>query len=479
MAIRILTQNSIENTNIDGARDNHFNAGMRSGIVKGTYNEGKLFTPANNIISLDTCELRICGHRIVIDDPISIEFANKPSVDIRYSVIAKISMERMDFNPTFTFEVKDANLPLEQSNFYDAPNSLGHEYELELGRFTLTKNLIIEDLVETGELITGGIGAGSGDGELVVQIGEVYAETLSAGANAEVNVTSDDKGINFAFYIPRGEDGEKGEKGNSFYKSNEVKEENIDTTFLKSEFSIDISDVHTGDYIIDGSGTFVFRVYNVDDNLIYVNKSFTIKGVQGVQGERGVQGIQGETGRGIYNTSETLNSEINSTSYISPSSLSTIDGETEFIVNSLIIDNNGTVAIGKYSTPIQIIAETLFSVKGEQGIEGKAGEDGLNGRSVFLTSYNLSSQSVGTSLDYVSSLMINNPVPVDEFAVGSIIIDRNGTMAVAKYTMHDSSSSQYSIYYEYITSLKGEQGKVGATFTYDENTKTLTINTEV
>ena len=93
MFYRILTKNGVDNTNIDGARDHNFNAGRRSGIVKGALNQGNFFTSSNNTIVLDTCELRLCGHRIVIDEAKSISFHNQPSVPIRYSLVAQIIVD--------------------------------------------------------------------------------------------------------------------------------------------------------------------------------------------------------------------------------------------------------------------------------------------------------------------------------------------------------------------------------------------------
>ncbi len=72
MSYKILTKNGVEITNIDGARAEHFNAGMRSGIVKGVLNEGNFASSSSNSIFLDTCELRIFGLRIVIDEPVDI-----------------------------------------------------------------------------------------------------------------------------------------------------------------------------------------------------------------------------------------------------------------------------------------------------------------------------------------------------------------------------------------------------------------------
>ena len=92
MSIKILTQNSIDNTNIDGARQNHFSAGMRSGIVKGAFNEGRFFATASNIIALDTCELRISGHQVVVDNLEAITLSDRTITPTKYSMIAEIQV---------------------------------------------------------------------------------------------------------------------------------------------------------------------------------------------------------------------------------------------------------------------------------------------------------------------------------------------------------------------------------------------------
>ena len=54
MAIKILTQNGIDNTNIDGARSYNFNAGGRSGIIAGALSGGDFITTASNVVGTDS-----------------------------------------------------------------------------------------------------------------------------------------------------------------------------------------------------------------------------------------------------------------------------------------------------------------------------------------------------------------------------------------------------------------------------------------
>ena len=108
--IRILTQNGIENTNIDGARDHHFNAGNRSGIVKGVLNEGRLFSAGDNAIDLDTCELRVFGHRVVIDAVEHRVIQGLPESPTEYSLVASLTR----FESTISFELIIQPYPLSQ-----------------------------------------------------------------------------------------------------------------------------------------------------------------------------------------------------------------------------------------------------------------------------------------------------------------------------------------------------------------------------
>lgn len=214
MSYKILTKNGIENTNIDGARGENFNAGMRSGIVKGALNEGNFNTNASNSIFLDTCELRISGHRIVIDEIIYKTFTNTPTTPTRYSLVAQVVVNDSS-NVDFSMFVQSANTTLVQDNLYKTLNGAG-TYQLEIGRFTLQPDGTITDVVRTADLITGGSSA-SGSGN--INIGYVTTNTLDAGMEAEVDIEErvdpeDGKTyIDFNFDIPQGPQGPQGETG--------------------------------------------------------------------------------------------------------------------------------------------------------------------------------------------------------------------------------------------------------------------------
>lgn len=204
--IKVLTQNSVDNTNIDGARQIYFSAGNRSGIIKGSLNEGRLFLSSSNTLSLDTCALFISGHYILITEPISYNFLTKPSKPTRYAYVAQIKV--INGNPDFSLIMQSAITPLIQDNLFKTEKGDG-TYQLELGRVTLLPNGMIEDPVRTADVITGGK---SEDGS-EIYIGTVTTNTLASGLEAEFDVDSrfDEVRkkwvIDFKVGIPKGADG--------------------------------------------------------------------------------------------------------------------------------------------------------------------------------------------------------------------------------------------------------------------------------
>ena len=341
MAYKILTKNGIDNSNIDGARGEYFNSGMRDGIVQGVLNEGTFIASSSNIISLGTCELRIAGHRIVIDEPVYHTFNNAPSSDTRYAYVAQIIVGN-DQSVDFSLFIQTASTPLIQNDLYKTISGAG-TYQVEIGRFTLLTSLTIEDVVRTIDVITGGTGKGSGS---TINIGTVTTQTLDPDVDAEVDVDDryeEDEGkeyLDFKFAIPKGDKGDKGEQG-----------------------------------------------------------------IQGIQGEQGIQGIQGEkgdkgdTGTSITNATAgtpTTSGDITTTPIIftfSDTTTKTVNvsaqkgekgdkGETG-ATNSLSI---GTVTTGEAGTqasatitgdaPNQTLNLTI--PKGDTGATGQAGQDGVN-----------------------------------------------------------------------------------------------------
>lgn len=279
--VRILTKNGVENTNIDGARDNNFNAGGRSGIVKGVLNEG-LFTAQGSELVFDTCELRISGHRVVIEEPTRVRFSGIPSYAERFQYIAKIT----NTDGAISFELITTVIhELEQD---DILNGNG-VYEFEIGRFTHDTNGNITDVVRTADVITGGTGSG-GDGGFVV--GNVNTETLDAGLDAEVDVEQNTEtgAVDFSFAIPQGKTGAAGVGISSVSK--------ISTDGLVDTYTITLTNGKTYDFTVTngakGSDGTTFTPSVSQDGII----SWTNDG--GKANPSSVS-IKGNTGVGIYN----------------------------------------------------------------------------------------------------------------------------------------------------------------------------------
>ena len=222
MAFKILTENSVDNTNIDGARAEHFNAGLRDGIVKGAFNEGTFTALASNVISFDTCELRISGHRVIIDEIWTQTFSSSPSVATRYALVGQIVVDSSS-NVDFSLFVQNAATQLVKDNLFRTENGAG-TYQVEIGRFTLTPNGTIADVKRTLDLITGG---SSGMGEHFVA-GNITTTMLDAGMDA--NVTAEDvydangdyKQTDFSFELP--------ETAGTVVKVNNIEQANLDFT---------------------------------------------------------------------------------------------------------------------------------------------------------------------------------------------------------------------------------------------------------
>ena len=152
--IKILTQNGIENTNLDGARDGYFNSGGKDGISSGILNNGTL-TAQGNVLTLDTCEMRIKGHRIVIDEPITKTISGFPTVDTNYQFIAKITYN--DGSVTFDTEVRPTTSLIQD----DILNGNG-TYEVVIGGFIHKTDGTIANLVPMMRVIFGGSGVPAG-----------------------------------------------------------------------------------------------------------------------------------------------------------------------------------------------------------------------------------------------------------------------------------------------------------------------------
>ena len=153
MAIKVLTKLGAEISHIDDARAYNFDAGMRSGIVKGAFREGKFFA-TGNVIALEPCELRIYGHRIVISETWSYAFTNAPTTLKKYSLIAQIQVT--DNDVLFSLFVQDYATPLIKENLYATESGKG-TYQERIGAFNLDTDGNVVDLLRTIDVITANI----------------------------------------------------------------------------------------------------------------------------------------------------------------------------------------------------------------------------------------------------------------------------------------------------------------------------------
>ena len=332
--IRILTKNNIDNTNIDGARDFNFNAGRRSGIVKGALNQGNLFSSSSNTIALDTCELRLCGHRIVIDAVEYKTLVNIPSTPIRYSLISQVVVDD-NSNVNFELFLQTSSTSLIQDNL--DKNGIG-TYQLEIGRFTQQMDGTITDVVRTADLITGGIGNSDGG---AINVGNVTTNTLEAGMEAEVDIEErfepkDKKTYtDFTFSIPKGDQGIQGEKGDQGIQG--VQGE-------KGE---------KGDQ--------------------------GVQGVQGEKGEKGDKGDTGATGNGIISISKTGTSKLVDTYTISFTSGATTTFQVTNGKGITKIEKTATSGlVDTYTITFNDATTSTFQVtNGAKGDKGEKGDTGV------------------------------------------------------------------------------------------------------
>lgn len=200
MLTRILTKNATDITNIDGARQNNFVAGMRSGIVKGAFNEGTLFASSNNTIALDTCELIISGHRVIIESVAFVTLANAPSINTKKSLIAEIVVS--DSIPSFRLFVEPSTYNLTQNNLFKDGTGNG-TYQIEIGTFLHKTDGTITDVFRTINVITGGYGAGGDTGVEDIEFNAI-AVPLSSDSKPTANIdyNEETKQYDFVLGIP-------------------------------------------------------------------------------------------------------------------------------------------------------------------------------------------------------------------------------------------------------------------------------------
>ena len=183
MSYKILTKNAVENTNIDGARDHFFNSGNQDGLVKGALNEGTLTVSSNSII-LDTCELRISGHRVVVTSSETTTISSVPATTQEMSLIAQIIVSS-DSTPVFSVFAQQSSIALIKNNLFKTISGAG-TYQIELAKFTQSSTGVLSNLVKTVPVIS--IGGGGSSVEVVQEKGTSTTAVMSQNAvTTEIN----------------------------------------------------------------------------------------------------------------------------------------------------------------------------------------------------------------------------------------------------------------------------------------------------
>lgn len=216
--IKILTNNAVENTNINGAAFNRFTAGNRDGYVVNVLNSGAM-VHTTNTITLSSGELLICGHQIWIEDSKDWTFNNLPSNPINYQIIAQVVVSDSGV-VKFSFVVQETQ-DLVQDELFKTASGNG-TYQVEIARFVLGSDGISE-FKRTVKSIVGGSSGGDR-----IHVGTIETVELSPDSEPYVYITEryepDDKiwYTDFRFGIPQGQQGLQGETGTIGLVHNDV-----------------------------------------------------------------------------------------------------------------------------------------------------------------------------------------------------------------------------------------------------------------
>lgn len=150
MEYKILEANGIEIENIDGGAFNNFSAGDRSGIVSGVLNECKVVAFANSLM-IDTGLLLIKGVRIKIIEPKTFSLVGTPTISLKYSLIAKVSINSSKDVVFDMFTTTETSLI--QDNLYKTESGT---YEFKIATFVYNTDGNITNLKTTANIIKAG-----------------------------------------------------------------------------------------------------------------------------------------------------------------------------------------------------------------------------------------------------------------------------------------------------------------------------------
>ena len=417
---RILTQNGVNFTNIDEAKNYWFNSGTRDGIVKDVLNEGTFSAPSSNSIKLDTCELRIGGHRVTVDGAWEQTFTGTQDANTRYALVAQVVIDS-NSAVSFSLTVQTASTPLVKNDLYKHENGAG-TYEVEIGRFTLTTNGTVEDLTRTIDIITGG--KGSGDG--AINIGNVTTHTLEAGLEAEVDVEQrlnqeDGKTYtDFNFDIPKGDKGDTGATG------------------------VGISTITAGTPTASGGNTTTPITITLTNSDV---QSFNVVAQNGANGSNGTNGSNGVSVTDVQVTYSSTDASGNNIYNVT----STIGGSTV---------NSGTITAPKGDTGTFESIDDTLSTTSENAVQNKVVTAAINANSTNIANLQ-SSKADGYSLTLTHNIASTN----------------NWKYLVAKFL-----TINYSDYINgkgACIKLKAKSFKSGSMYNYDDDSRNFTIDEDI
>lgn len=482
MSIKILTKSGTEVTAIDDARANNFDAGNRSGIVKGALNEGTLFMPASNIIAIESCELRIAGHRIIIDSAESITLLNKPNSATRYSLIAEVVVSDLSV-PSFRLFIQPATNELIKENLYKTLNGNG-TYQLKIGNFTLRPDGTISDIVRVVDIISGGTSGGLSD-----IVFKATAETISSGLDPEVNVDYNEEtgeyDMHFALPSSNTVNSVNGKTGDVNLTAEDVKSLPDTTNYGASiDLSIDSSTYVVTAQLKDQNGNDLGVAKTIDLPL----ESVVVSGKYDASTKKVILTLQNDTevSFSVADLVSGLASSDDLLLYL-PLSGGTVTGDVTFnkdiivkgniMVPSVTHETSNPVRIAtitsgghiRYRTPAEIksdlgISDTSdFVTKTELNAKGYATQTELkainSNVSTAQQTANNANNSAATALDFINNDLFNTIYPVGSIYL-TVATTTTGSASPARF--FGGTWERLPAGYALWTATSGAGGKISA-----------------
>lgn len=184
MAIKILTKNGVENTNIDGARANYIATGRTVGVIKDVLKEANLFTLTDSYVAVNPCELSIYGHRVVITEPEYITTSGTTARSIPYFLMGNLTVTESSVE--FRLSLQNDLSGVSRPNWFSGVTGVGG-CKFALCRFWRegTKNSQLTRLIES---ITGSVKIvqEEGDDDSVVMSQKATTEAIEKGIPEKV-----------------------------------------------------------------------------------------------------------------------------------------------------------------------------------------------------------------------------------------------------------------------------------------------------